>query len=221
MKFLHPHQTLVKKSDGSLWVLNPIKDYYDKIGDEYGNIESIVPDNINFIYDEFGVLQTGCPGARYKHPITGKFYHIPDLSLRKYLNMSPEKKEDMRQQYLEETVEHFENMLMVLLDNNENAPNDNCIYIDYRQDYVYRFNFMTEWFIKRADRVFDIGYLADRYNQKIFVFNNVPFLQSKDRFVKLDRLNPQGVVSLAKFLVDSKYQPHPKGNEICSNDSKP
>lgn len=215
----YQHQTLVKKSDGSLWILNAIDGegtMWDWgggiIGDENGNFEKVNYKDLMPIKDPFGQPQPGTPQKHENHPVAKKPYMTPDVSLKKFIEMTEEQKEEYRRQASEKTMEKFEEGLKKAIAAGPRNYHTSSVQVSVHHsgDIRYRISYLLKRFEERADHVFPLGGLHIAHHPKtIFVFDGVAFLYDGGCFIRMDDLNIEGLVGLVNFLKESNYQPRP------------
>lgn len=211
-------QTVVQKSDNSLWIFNPINsiDCCDAppscytadniIGDIYGVFKEAIPDELAPICDEFGQVHIGEPQFQQMHPIYQCPYVTPDVSLKKYVGLTEDEKAAMRKENIAEMMKEFEPKLADAIENRDTSKHHFYICND-EKEARYRIGYYKAHLAKRASRVFTIGCINSCETiQDIYIFDGIPFLLEKYRFSRLDNLNIKGLEGLVEYLKESGYK---------------
>lgn len=193
------HQTLLRKSDRTLWILDPFYEggsIWDwgsaAIGNSSGDI--VEPDykDLTHVEDEFGNAVPGTPVKCKSHPIHNKPYLKPDMSLMQYVTMSDDEKEKKRQVAINAYMQQFE----IDLAKKQNG------FIGFNVPWKQR-PYLLERLTDRASHVFELG--LDR--KKIYVFDGIPYIHEETTFERLLELQVDQLEAFVGFLKSTNYRP--------------
>lgn len=204
------HQTLLRKSDKTLWILNPISDpgtTWDwgstAIGNDKGEIAEMNYDDLTNLEDEFGEPVGGRPQKCTDHPTLHCDYLKPDMSLLCYIDMSEEEKARRRQKVIDEVMGDFDQQLTTVHDPSHSRYSPLSLRLKGSR---YQRHYLEEAILARCDRHFDLRLVPN--GTAIYVFQGVPFVRSQDHvFDRLERLDVGAIEAFSQYLKEIDYKP--------------